>query len=232
MSWIKASSGGANSGNSSTSQWTGKNWYFFGDSISDSKASPTVNMYHKIIKSQIGVNTYDLALNGTGYLARYNGSSQIIAEKVWDMSTATPKPDLVTFFAGTNDYGLAGAVTTLGTISDAPSKTTTFYAAVKLAITECIKAIGATSANCKFAIFTPLPRSSMNDVNGIPFASFINAIREIADYYGVPILDLHNAGLRPWDANWKTAYMPDGLHPNDAGHALIAPKILKFLNEL
>ena len=31
---------------------------------------------------------------------------------------------------------------------------------------------------------------------------------------------------------WCEKYMPDGLHPNDAGHVLIANKLQKFLENL
>ena len=45
----------------------------------------------------------------------------------------------------------------------------------------------------------------------------------MAEYYSLPVLDLWaGAGIQPRIPVMKAMYMPDGLHPNDAGYAALA----------
>ena len=64
-------------------------------------------------------------------------------------------------------------------------------------------------------------------------ADYVEAIRQVAEYYAIPVLDLWRvSGIQPKVDILKEKYMPDGLHPNDAGHELIANKLIGFLNTL
>ena len=57
-------------------------------------------------------------------------------------------------------------------------------------------------------------------------------ILEVAAYYSIPVLDLYrNSGISPEITAMREAYMPDGLHPNDSGHAIIARKLAAFLKQ-
>ena len=58
-------------------------------------------------------------------------------------------------------------------------------------------------------------------------------IRRIAEYYAIPVLDLYaQSGIQPEVPIIKEWYCPDGLHPNDDGHRLIAEKLKGFLEML
>ena len=49
----------------------------------------------------------------------------------------------------------------------------------------------------------------------------------------LPVLDLYaNSGLQPMVDEIRITYIPDGLHPNDKGHQLIASKLETFLRNL
>ncbi len=62
---------------------------------------------------------------------------------------------------------------------------------------------------------------------------YVNAIREVAEYYSLPVLDLFKtSGLQPAIPIIREKYMPDALHPNDEGHRILTDKIIKFLNIL
>ena len=62
---------------------------------------------------------------------------------------------------------------------------------------------------------------------------YVDIILEVAGYYGIPVLDLHRvSGLQPEVPALRERYMPDGLHPNDAGHALICSRLKGFLETL
>ena len=63
--------------------------------------------------------------------------------------------------------------------------------------------------------------------------AYTNIIREVAEYYSLYVLDLfRDSGLQPAIPEIKENYMPDGLHPNDAGHAILARRVAKFLENI
>ena len=62
---------------------------------------------------------------------------------------------------------------------------------------------------------------------------YVDIIMEVAGYYGIPVLDLHRvSGIQPENPVLREAYTPDGLHPNDAGHALLYSRLKGFLETL
>ena len=51
-------------------------------------------------------------------------------------------------------------------------------------------------------------------------------LMEVAFYYALPVLDLYSvSGIQPALPLIQARLIPDGLHPNDAGHAILARKI-------
>ena len=61
----------------------------------------------------------------------------------------------------------------------------------------------------------------------------MEAIREVAEYYSLPLLDLYkNSGMQPSVEILREKYMPDGLHPSDAGAEKIADKLRDFFLSL
>jgi lysophospholipase L1-like esterase len=75
--------------------------------------------------------------------------------------------------------------------------------------------------------------SGDKQVNLAPLSAYVQIIREVAEYYSLPVLDLWSvSGIQPRVEVIKKTYCPDGLHPNDAGHALIAARLKGFLEAL
>jgi len=63
--------------------------------------------------------------------------------------------------------------------------------------------------------------------------AYVDKIRETAEYYSIPVLDLYaNSGIYADCMKHRELYMPDGLHPNDAGAKKVAEKMLTFLENL
>ena len=54
---------------------------------------------------------------------------------------------------------------------------------------------------------------------------YVRAIRQTAAAFGLPVLDLY-------EREDLSVYTPDGLHPNDEGHALLARLFQNFLQTL
>jgi lysophospholipase L1-like esterase len=62
---------------------------------------------------------------------------------------------------------------------------------------------------------------------------YVDIIRQVAEYYSLPVLDLFAAsGLQPKVPVIQEKFMPDGLHPCDAGYDILAGKITQFLKQL
>ena len=61
----------------------------------------------------------------------------------------------------------------------------------------------------------------------------MDKIKETAEYYSIPVLDIYgNGGICPDIPQQKELYVPDDLHPNDAGAEKIARRIKVFLENL
>ena len=88
---------------------------------------------------------------------------------------------------------------------------------------------------------TPLHRCNEDNLKGdgnkeidvAPLSIYVDIIKEIALYYSIPVLDLFAvSGIQPRVPIMQNLYCPDGLHPNDEGHKLIASRLKGFLNAL
>jgi lysophospholipase L1-like esterase len=63
--------------------------------------------------------------------------------------------------------------------------------------------------------------------------TYVNIIKEVAEFYSLPTLDLWSvSGIQPNVKVLREKYCPDGLHPNDAGHKIIASRLAGFLKSL
>ncbi len=143
--------------------------------------------------------------------------------------------DLVLVFGGVNDFAQNA---TYGAITDAPSDVdgATFYASLHF----LCQGLVTRYPDATVVFMTSLPRKyggetyydATNSV-GKKLIDYVNAIKEVCAFYSIPVLDLYSKSeLYPWDAAQVTAYIPDGLHPNAAGHERIANKLTGFLATL
>ena len=61
----------------------------------------------------------------------------------------------------------------------------------------------------------------------------MNAIKDVCEKYFVPVIDLFAlSGMDPSLSEVRSTYMPDGLHPNAAGHEKIAAIIISALKDI
>lgn len=209
---------------------TGKIFNFLGDSITEGHgASSPESTYHQIIlHEEKAAACRNYGVGGTR-IARQTVKSD---SPVWDndfiMRAADMKTDAdaVVVFGGTNDFGHGDA--RFGTFSD--TAITTFYGALHRLINDLLKQF----PKALLMFMTPLHRENEAPHDGKPaLAAYVGAIKEVCGYYALPVLDLYSlSGIQPANAILKERYAPDGLHPNDAGHALIASRLAGFLRSL
>ncbi len=209
---------------------------FLGDSITEGVGT-----------SGDGFRFVDRIAQETGAVCRNYGISgtRLARQRVasWDLSfdkyfgsrveEMDKDADVVVIFGGTNDYGHGDAP-----VGDFCDRTVdTFCGAVHCLYRSIIEKYPAS----KIVVITPLHRVGELDprVTGpkgeepVCLVDFVDIIREIAEYYSLPVLDLFaTSGLQPEVGIIQDMYIPDGLHPNDAGHVILANKIKSFLEQL
>jgi lysophospholipase L1-like esterase len=135
-----------------------------------------------------------------------------------------PDADLIVVFGGTNDFGHGDAP--LGAMSDRTPYT--FYGACHRLMKKLIERY----PEAQIVFMTPLHR--MTEERGERrLKDFVETIKEVAAYYSLPVLDLYaTSGMQPAVDVCRERLMPDGLHPSDEGHAIIARRLGEFLKTL
>lgn len=209
---------------------------FLGDSITEGfgVADPD-NIFWNVIARRSGAECYGYGIGGTRITPQINPSAdpnwdRYFASRVEDM---IPDADAVVVFGGTNDFGHGDAP--MGTLTDRTEQS--FCGAFRLLLEKLI----LRYPQAQIVVMTPLHRDGENQLGAneiglrreIPLEGYVDAIIAISGYYGIPVLDLYRvSGLQPAVPVLKERYMPDGLHPNDLGHARLADKLMGFLSIL
>ncbi len=212
----------------------GKKIVFLGDSITaGSGVQDKENVYWKALGRLSGSNCIGYGISGhriADQHAEETGTYTPFSNRVTLMDEDA---DIIVVFGGTNDYGHGDAP--LGSFSD--RTVDTFYGAMHVL---CLKLIERYPA-AQIVFMTPLHRLGENggsfNEKGVrhvgSLEDYVNIISEVCAYYAIPVLDLfRTSGIQPNVPVLRERYMPDGLHPNDAGAELVAKKLYGFLQTL
>ena len=203
---------------------------FLGDSITEGHGcSSEETRFTSLIASQHGAITRCYGIGGTR-LARQTKPSEWprhdldFPSRVAEMD---PDADLIVVFGGTNDFGHGDAP--FGDFSDRTADT--FCGAIH----ELYVSLLEKYPTATIMVITPLHRSTEDipNMHGKVLKDYVDVIRRGAEYYSLPVLDLWATyGVQPAVPVMKEAYMPDGLHPNDAGHVILTNKIAQCIKNL
>ncbi len=207
---------------------------FLGDSITEGwGASAYDKTYHQIIKRKYNMcEARGYGIGGTCLAVK----STDVKDNSFSarFSKMDDDAELVVMFGGTNDYGHGDAP--LGALTDRTPNT--FYGACHY----IMSGLKSKYPHAKIVVMTPLHRKGEDDPCGengqksqdvAPLFRYIEILCEVAELYSLPIIDLYNnSGIDPNNENNKQRYAPDGLHPNDAGHELLAEYVGRCLENL
>lgn len=201
-------------------EWEGLTWCAIGDSLTENNSKAS-EKYHKIISEKTGIQILNYGVGGTGYYSMKD-SNLAFYQRIANVPT---NADVYTIFGSFNDMGV-----TIGNITDKTSDT--LYGCMYLALT----ALFERNPNAIVGIITPTPWEWTSPYreprNG---DQYVEAVINMANKWSIPVLDLyHCSNLRPWNDACKVAQFGDGdgVHPNNLGNAMIAPKIKVFLDTL
>jgi len=214
------------------SHWKGKKISFFGDSIT--QYGEYVNSYAKLT----GCTADNQGISAT-HLAARNNSDTNAFEKRYSKLSLTSK--MVVVFGGTNDFGHTNTVE-FGAFTDGPKVGKyTFYAGLHRLFKGLYDRF--MKRGTPVVVMLPLHHGTEIDVpefiintdksftegtnptTGKTFREYVDAIREVAAYYSLIVLDAYSySGLSPMTEigadNRK--YFKDGLHLNEAGGERLA----------
>lgn len=148
------------------------------------------------------------------------------ASRIPDMEENT---DYIIIFGGTNDFGHGDSE--FGCMSDRDENT--FYGALHSLYTK----ISTKYPMYQIIVITPTHRlvEEIKDCMGKnrKLIDYVNAIIEVAAYYGIPVLDLYRTGgMCPHIPKLMQIYMPDGLHPSDEGNKIIYNRLKSMILKL
>ena len=209
----------------------GKKIAFLGDSITEGVGVENQELrYDRRMAAKYGIEAVNFGISGTR-LAHQKAASEkprfdlCFCGRAYDL----PKDsDIIVVFGGTNDYGHGDAP--FGAMGD--RTVDTFTGACHFLFSELVKKY----PDARIVILTPLQTSYNQNPSphtGKPLIDYVDAIIEIAAHYSLPVLDLYRtAGICPRLEEQRTRFMPDGLHPCDAGAYRVAERLAAFLESL
>ena len=200
-----------------------KKFIFLGDSITEGHGTTSEDKaFHQIIKEKYNLAAaYNCGIGGTR-IAKQTIPSFHIWDLYFDLRVQVlPKEvDAVVVFGGTNDFGHGDSK--MGDIDS--TDIYTFYGALNCLIND----LQNNYPKAQLIFLTPLRRTTeaVPNHNGKILKDYVDAIIDVTKKYNLPVIDLFRSEI--FDPN-DTDVLPDGLHPNDKGHAIMADYIAKEL---
>lgn len=192
-----------------SSQFNNKTWNAIGDSIT------WLNKYEPIVANALGIST----------VRNYGKSGFSTVMLKSDVSSWDNNADLISFFAGTNDFGRCDDLSTTENSADYIfSNLKTKYPNKKIVVCLPTQRCGYTGDTVNGS------QPTMTNSKGIKLWQYCEIIMKKANQYDLPVLDLYNlSGITKDNINIYTA---DGLHPNDDGFKKISAVMIDFFNSI
>ncbi|RZT23524.1 SGNH/GDSL hydrolase family protein [Fictibacillus sp. BK138] len=211
------------------SKWKDKVWLTLGDSITAADQTmdngSIVRGYQSVMHEKMGFKEY----RNSGQFGSTISGNDPDSTNVFGKEQKIDDVDVITIFAGTNDFRIDVPIGSLGLIGDTTLDTSTFYGAYRSLIEDLL----TSKPTLKIYLWTPLQRDNAGyDVNfsnlaGHKLIDYVNAVKEIGQMYAIPVLDLYSlSGITKLNLD---VYTYDGLHPSDNGYERIADVARGFM---
>ena len=217
----------------------GKVINFLGDSITEGVGVSDVasNRYDNILKRECKLSaTYNYGVSGTRLAHQTVPSDKprfdlCFCGRAYDIN---PNADVVVVYGGINDYIHGDAP--VGQIGD--KTPATFCGGVWFLMNLLRERFGdkpivfMTPAHCYMigGIDSKPSEHPNKRADAMPVIGYVNIIVETAKQFGISVLNLYEElGIDPNLEEDRKNYTVDGLHFNDAGHKILAKKLMDFL---
>jgi len=197
----------------------------FGDSITQGVKLNGATNWTTMIGEKLHLSKITNAgISGTTYTKSASRANSAV-----DRANTITGQDLITVWFGINDYHYGRP---LGAFGD--GDVTTVFGATDYVY----KTLITNNPTATIVVITPMkqhgyltyPDSFTKNSAGLLQIDYVNAIKQVADYYSLPVLDFYQmVGMSPFVDVQKAQYFFDGLHPNAAGQYRVAQKIARFI---
>lgn len=158
-------------------------------------------------------------------VTKMTGTDKSFVERCSDIMNQS----CISIFGGVNDFNYNAP---LGSFTD--TLETTFFGALK----KIVLTLSENNSDAKLFFITPMKTNNVHDTFakndlGFTLLDYVNAMKQVADYYSIPVLDLYtHSNISPYIPSQKAKYMNDGTHLKDIGQQRIATQIAAFINQL
>lgn len=231
------------------SQWKGKRVAFLGDSITDKKHVGTKKCYWEYLAEMLGLQPFVYGINGNRMDGILRQAKRLLAERADSI-------DAIFIFAGTNDYNggipvgewyteneketlVAGPATELRRHRELIMSDSTFKGRINLVMDflktnyptkQVIMLTPLHRGKARFSDKNVQPEESFPNKIGVYVDAYVQAVKEAANVWAVPVIDLNSiSGLYPLKDS-HTRYFhnadTDRLHPNADGHYRMAKSLM------
>lgn len=215
---------------------------FIGDSIT--AGLKTTFAYHMFVAQRYGAHCYNYGVSGSGYCKSITGTN-VCGGGAEGVGTSQTVPADKTYLA------MAGAVNTdsdiyviAGGVNDYTANIA--QATFKAAVENTLKKIMEIAPKAAILVITPLAKNATGSSGnpdgevangvGLTLRDYVDDIIEVCRRYSVPCINAYaECGFTPYTEGGIANFMPDGIHPNAAGHrrlgCLVADRIARFMEE-
>jgi len=230
------------------SQWKDKKVAFLGDSITDKIHVGTKKNYWQFLGEKLGIVPLVYGIDGNSWIHARQQAERLFSEHAADV-------DAIFIFLGTNDYNCSvplgdwyhfkvESVNANGVnVSRLRRIFNTDADTLRGRINAAMAYLKQTFPRQQIMLATPLHRESsrFSETNvqpgesfpnalGLYLDSYVSAVREAADIWSCPLVDLYrDSGLHPLtESHGQFFHDPetDRLHPGAAGHERLADTIM------
>jgi lysophospholipase L1-like esterase len=218
-----------------------------GDSLTNSIPSnaPVGDYPHKWVEGVCAaLNIPDFSLGGGAGANVANVGDNTIYSRVMSLSK-DEEVDIITFWGGTNDWG---ASVEIGDIKQQTNPSTRDNTTFMGGLCACVEKLLSLYPTKRIILIGTTPRTSNNNQDtyhnttnskGKYLKDYVDAVKEVAEWYGLPFLDLlRTSGMNvynmeqyfyPQNANDGSKYY---LHFSQQGEDLLAEKIAAFIRTI
>ena len=189
-------------------------WNVLGDSITHAPGKS--RNYHSIIGEEENILVRNYGVSGSRISLGHGGTPG--NEFCTRFEKMSDDADIITVFGGIND---ANNKLPVGNFED--REKTTLYGAMHI----LCQGLHKKYIGKRLGFITPL------NYGNAEHKPYIDCIKEVCSYYSIPCLDMWSNGLVITHIQEIMEELcPDGLHPNEKGHDIIARKVKQFLYTL
>lgn len=202
------------------SPYEGLTAVFIGDSITHGVGTTNGDRYFEYLADTLDLGRfYPMGVSGSCYSTQ--SDLGIDKEPLTIRAGLIPNADLIFILMGTNDMGMN---TPLGTPEDTTD--VSLYGAIHVVLTG----LQQKHPDAQIILLTPCPRRDL-EVNrlGLKLTDYVEAIQNAAKLHGVLCVDMYKPLAGEFSVDNTEKYFPDRLHPNAAGHQLIAAVLENWL---